>query len=76
MSKHVKYVLLLILLIVAFAKADAQCAMCRAVLESEADNAQAKGINNGIMYLMALPYILVGGLIYVIYRARKRQKDA
>ena len=46
----------------------AQCAMCRAVLES-GDNAEvAEGINNGIVYLMAIPYILVGGLFYFIYR--------
>lgn len=47
---------------------NAQCAMCRAALESEADNSRAEGINNGIVYLMAIPYILVGGLFYFIYR--------
>jgi hypothetical protein len=47
---------------------EAQCAMCRAVLESEASGNAAKGINNGIVYLMALPYILVAGLFYFIYR--------
>ncbi|MEJ1222675.1 hypothetical protein [Sediminicola sp. 1XM1-17] len=48
--------------------AEAQCAMCRAVLESEADTSAAEGINNGIVYLMAVPYILVAGLFYFIYR--------
>jgi len=48
--------------------AEAQCAMCRAALESEADNSQAEGVNNGIVYLMAIPYLLVGGLFYLIYR--------
>ncbi|TKD66645.1 hypothetical protein [Flavobacterium sp. ASW18X] len=48
--------------------AEAQCAMCRAALESETDNSQAEGINNGIVYLMAIPYILVGGLFFFIYR--------
>jgi hypothetical protein len=51
---------------------EAQCAMCRAVLESEVDQSAAEGINNGIMYLMAIPYILVGGLGYIIYRRFKR----
>lgn len=37
-----------------------QCSMCRAVLESEEGQATAKGINDGIVYLMAIPYILVG----------------
>ena len=51
---------------------EAQCAMCRAALESEADNSQAEGINNGIVYLMAIPYILVGGVFYLVYRKIKR----
>ncbi|MFT7066695.1 MAG: hypothetical protein ACJAUO_002282 [Sediminicola sp.] len=42
--------------------------MCRAVLESEADTSAAEGINNGIVYLMTVPYILVAGLFYFIYR--------
>ncbi|WP_347926420.1 hypothetical protein [Pontimicrobium sp. SW4] len=47
---------------------DAQCAMCRAVLESEDGQKTAKGINNGIVYLMLIPYILIGGIGFVIYR--------
>lgn len=49
----------------------AQCAMCRAVLESQDDSSMAEGINNGIVYLMALPYILVGALFYIVYRKMK-----
>ena len=60
--------LIVILLLVVPDVVDAQCAMCRAALESEADNSQAEGVNNGIVYLMAIPYILVGGLFYLIYR--------
>jgi len=48
--------------------ADAQCAMCRAVLESESSGKAAEGINNGIVYLMAIPYVLVAALFYFIYR--------
>ncbi|ASV32546.1 hypothetical protein CJ263_04135 [Maribacter cobaltidurans] len=47
---------------------EAQCAMCRAVLESEASGTAAEGINNGIVYLMAIPYILVAGVFYFVYR--------
>ncbi len=47
---------------------EAQCAMCRAVVESEVDGSTAEGINNGIVYLMAIPYILVGGLFYFVYK--------
>lgn len=49
----------------------AQCAMCRAVLESEESNTMAKGINDGIVYLMAIPYILVFVIGYIIYKKMK-----
>ncbi|MBT8185902.1 MAG: hypothetical protein KJN76_13740 [Eudoraea sp.] len=48
--------------------AEAQCAMCRAVLESEDNTSVAEGINNGIVYLMAIPYLLVAALGFIIYR--------
>ena len=50
---------------------EAQCAMCRAVLESEGSQETAKSVNNGIKYLMIFPYLLVGGLAYYIYRKYK-----
>ena len=51
--------------------AEAQCAMCRAVLESEGNTSSAEGINNGIVYLMAIPYVLVAGLFFFIYKKMK-----
>lgn len=62
-----------LLLLISF-EADAQCAMCRAVLETQEDDSTARGINNGIMYLMAFPYLLVGGIGIAIYRSRKKRK--
>lgn len=52
-------------------KVNAQCAMCRAVLESEDGQRTAEGINNGITYLMVIPYILVAFVGYQIYKGRK-----
>lgn len=63
-----KKTILLIFTILISLTSRAQCAMCRAVLESEAGQATAKGINDGIVYLMAIPYLLVGGIGYFIYR--------
>ena len=57
-----------------FFESNAQCAMCRAVLESEEGKTTAEGINDGIVYLMAIPYLLVGGLAYFIYRKYKTLK--
>jgi len=53
----------------------AQCSMCRAVLESEEGQQTAKGINDGILYLMAIPYVLVGIVGLQIIRIMKK-KDA
>lgn len=66
---------LLIVLAVFFysAFAKAQCAMCRAVIESGGDTKAAEGLNDGIVYLMIFPYILVGGIIYMIYRATSKK---
>ena len=50
------------MLFLAVLPAEAQCAMCRAVLETEEGGEAAKGINNGIVYLMIFPYLLVGGV--------------
>ena len=51
---------------------DAQCAMCRAVLESEEGQQTAKGINNGIVYLMAIPYVLVGAVGIAVFQMLKK----
>ncbi|NNL03414.1 MAG: hypothetical protein HKP39_14150 [Eudoraea sp.] len=61
------FILVILFFIIPFLST-AQCAMCRAVLESQDDNSMAEGINNGIVYLMALPYILLGVLFYFVYR--------
>ncbi|WP_318309543.1 hypothetical protein [Flagellimonas crocea] len=64
-----KKLLILILILLVFpAVSEAQCAMCRAVVESESGGKTAEAINNGIVYLMSIPYILIGGLFYFIYR--------
>ena len=65
--------LILVLLLLLPAFAEAQCSMCRAVLESEADQSTAEGINDGILYLMIFPYLLIGGVGYFIYRSRKNK---
>ncbi|MHB8261185.1 MAG: hypothetical protein ACYDCN_11430 [Bacteroidia bacterium] len=47
--------------------AKAQCAMCKAAAESDLKNnpnSVAKGLNTGILFLMVIPYLIVG----VIFR--------
>lgn len=52
----------------------AQCAMCRAVLENSGESEKGQAVNDGIVYLMAIPYILVGVLGYFIYRLYTKKK--
>jgi hypothetical protein len=60
--------IVLIVLLLVSVPAEAQCAMCRAVLESSGDQEVAKSLNNGIVYLMIIPYVLVGVTIFYIYK--------
>lgn len=53
---------------------NAQCAMCRAVLETEEGGVKAEAVNDGIIYLMIFPYLLVGILGYAIYRMKTKKK--
>ena len=73
-----KKIILLILLLAIKIAVYSQCAMCKAVVESDlaAGGTTGKGINEGILYLMAIPYILIGTVGYFIYRHYKKNKLA
>lgn len=51
----------------------AQCPMCKLSAESNLrDGGTAgRGLNTGILYMFAMPYLLVGTLGYIWYRNRK-----
>ena len=53
---------------------NAQCAMCRAALESEGNSTKAAAVNDGIVYLMAFPYIIVGVIGFAIYKMYYKKK--
>ena len=52
----------------------AQCAMCRAALTGDENKGQAAAVNDGIVYLMVIPYVLVGALGYYVYRMKKKKQ--
>lgn len=61
------WVVVLGLLLLVNESAQAQCAMCKAQLESGGmqDSDIARGLNKGIVLLMLIPYLLLmGGLWY------------
>ena len=53
---------------------NAQCAMCRASLEGEGNVAKAEAVNDGIVYLMLIPYILVALIGFAVYRIYQKKK--
>jgi hypothetical protein len=69
-----KYILIAAFMLLLFEDAYAQCAMCKAVVEN-GDQSMAEGINSGITYLMAFPYILIGVLFYFLYKHYKKIKN-
>lgn len=54
----------------------AQCAMCQATIESnlKAGGKTGSGLNSGIMYLLAAPYLVVAGVGFLWYK-KYRKKD-
>ena len=48
-----------------------QCVMCKAVAEDSASaGAVGRGINQGILYIMSVPYVLLGIFGYFVYKNR------
>ncbi|HET6243195.1 MAG: hypothetical protein H0V01_01395 [Bacteroidetes bacterium] len=80
MQKLLKFFLPLILLLILVLEQDSvfgQCAMCKAVatsnIENESNNV-GKGLNTGILYLMAVPYLLLMGMFYLFFKDKINEK--
>lgn len=66
-----KVLVVLAVILLVLGDLNAQCAMCSAVAESSIDEGGfgiAAGLNNGILFLMAIPYILLATLFFVFFR--------
>jgi hypothetical protein len=60
-----------IVVLIANLGAVAQCAMCRATVETSMADGNvtiAAGLNSGIFYLLAAPYILISVVAYMWYK--------
>jgi hypothetical protein len=58
-------------------ESNAQCAMCRTTLENNVSNGDigiAAGINFGILYLFAAPYLIISLIAFFWYRTSKNAK--
>ena len=56
----------------------AQCAMCKAVVEANLESGDTKGagLNDGILFLMSMPYIAVFLFGVFYYLQKKKTKEA
>lgn len=80
--KKVFWIFLLVLnLALSSEETQAQCSVCRTSVENakqEGGGNIARGINNGILYLMVIPYLFAGvtAIILIKMRQRKRLKES
>ncbi len=72
------FVALFYSLLITSAEVQAQCAMCTLNAENSVKNGntQGKGLNNGILYLLAAPYLAIAGVGYVWYKKYRRKNVA
>ena len=77
MKKFLPLCLMLVLLLAGGTDLLAQCPMCRATAESNLANGgtEGQGLNQGILYLLGMPYVLVGTIAFIWWRNRKREED-
>ena len=70
-----KIFLIFILFLLFVIDAQAQCAMCKSVVESNLKNGDTigSGLNDGILYLMAMPYISLALIAFFWVRHNKKQ---
>ena len=79
--KKIFFVFALMLFLFAADFAIAQCPMCKSAVESSIKSGQnnvGKGLNDGILYLLAAPYLFVGTLGFLWfkkYRAKVASQD-
>ncbi|MCB0662258.1 MAG: hypothetical protein KDC24_05940 [Saprospiraceae bacterium] len=69
--------LVLIFLVLSQVDVLAQCPMCRMSAESNLANGgtAGAGLNAGILYMLATPYLLVAAVGFIWYKNRRKDAD-
>lgn len=70
----VKMVVFVLGMAITLPQAQAQCPMCKISAESNLKNGgtAGKGLNAGILFMLSVPYLLVGTIGYVWWRNRQK----
>jgi hypothetical protein len=81
MKNRMQQIIAIIALVFAInlgtAPVQAQCPMCKIAAESNMKNGgtAGKGLNNGILYMLVTPYLIVGAIAYFWWRNRKKEAE-
>ncbi len=61
-----------------FRDMNAQCAMCKTIVDTGAQNGStvAAGLNMGILYLLGVPFLSIAIFSYAVWRRWKIKQDA
>jgi len=80
--KRLKKLFLILSLFLAFnigtvGTTHAQCPMCRMSAENNLKDGgtSGQGLNKGILYMLAMPYLLVGTIGFLWYKNRKKDNE-
>lgn len=74
-----KILIFIFMIVAGISQSLAQCPMCKSAVESNLKDGESSvglGLNDGILYLLAMPYILVGVVGYMWYKRHKARKAA
>jgi hypothetical protein len=73
---YIALVLMVVIFLVSPVLADAQCAMCNATAatSNEGKKESALALNSGILFLMAIPYILLSGIVIIWLKFSREKK--
>ncbi len=69
--------ILAIITFVGIPEVIAQCPMCRMSAESNLQNGGTggKGLNAGILFMLSLPYLIVGSIGYIWWKNQKKVEE-
>ncbi len=81
MRKLYKYITILLVTVslsLVSVETQAQCPMCKMSAEQnlKMGGSAGKGLNRGILFMFAMPYLIVGTLGFVWYRNRRKEDEA
>jgi hypothetical protein len=74
MKKFAVFLVVFTMMIFHHVSLFAQCSMCRATVENNVSNGEVGiglGLNTGILYLLAMPYLLIGIIAFLWYKKQK-----